>query len=255
MPDGVDAILLFKLLAFGVMVALFVQERVAPLVPQPRDGQRLARNLSLWGGNIVLSLIVIVPLTSFAASNGLGWRPVWWSGAVGLVFDLLLLDLWIYGWHRANHVVPFLWRFHQVHHRDQALDVSTAVRFHPGEVMLSALVRAGVIVLLAMPLSTILLFEAIVLVAAAFQHSNIRLRPAVDGFLARLVITPGIHWVHHHDRRADTDSNYGTVLSVWDRLFSSLNPTKRSVAMTLGVEGAAELPLAGLAVLPFESQR
>jgi len=252
MPDGIDAILLFKLLAFVVMVALFVLERVAPKVPQPRDGKRLVRNLSLWGGNIVLSLIVIVPLTSLAASHGLGWRPAWWSGAAGLVFDLLLLDLWIYGWHRANHVVPFLWRFHRVHHRDQALDVSTAVRFHPGEVMLSALARAVVIVLLAMPLSTILLFEAMILAAAAFQHSNIRLSLAVDGFLAHVIITPGIHWVHHHDRRADTDSNYGTMLSVWDRLFSSLSPTQRSETMTLGVEGAKELPLAGLAVLPFK---
>jgi sterol desaturase/sphingolipid hydroxylase (fatty acid hydroxylase superfamily) len=251
MPDLSDNLILIKGVALAVLIALFLAERLMPAVPQARHWPRLARNLAFWVGNSLLSLAVVVPVTVYAAQHGLGWRPAWWSGLPGLGLDLLLLDCWIYGWHRINHVIAFLWRFHQVHHRDQALDVSTAVRFHPGEVFFSALVRAPVIVLLGMPLESVLIFEALVLMAAAFQHSNLRLRPWLEHGLSWVIVTPGIHWVHHHDRRSDTDSNYATILSVWDRLFGSRSPTRRTPAMTLGVEGEAELPLGQLAVLPF----
>jgi len=251
MPDVTDHLILIKGVALGVMVVLFLAERLLPSVPGTFCWPRLVRNLAFWVGNSLLSLAVVVPVTVFAARHGLGWRPEWWSGLPGLGLDLLLLDCWIYGWHRLNHVIPFLWRFHQVHHRDQALDVSTSVRFHPGEVLLSALVRAGAIVLLGMPLESVLIFEALVLVAAGFQHSNLRLAPWLERCLSWVIVTPGIHWVHHHDRRAETDSNYATILSVWDRLFASASPTQRTPAMTLGVEGEPELPLGCLAVLPF----
>ena len=253
MPDLTDNLILIKGMALGVLVGLFLAERLLPAVSQTSGWKRLARNLAFWGGNALLSLAVVVPVTVYAAQHGLGWRPAWWSGVPGLALDLLLLDCWIYGWHRANHVVPFLWRFHQVHHRDQALDVSTAVRFHPGEVLLSALVRAPVIVLLGMPLESVLIFEALVLMAAAFQHSNLRLPSWLERGLSWIIVTPGIHWVHHHDRRSDTDSNYATILSVWDWLFGSRSSTQRTPTMTLGVEGEAELPLGRLAILPFRS--
>jgi sterol desaturase/sphingolipid hydroxylase (fatty acid hydroxylase superfamily) len=103
------------------------------------------------------------------------WRPAWWSGAGGLLLDLALLDCLLYWWHRANHVVPVLWRFHAGHHLDRFLDTTSAVRFHAGEVPLSALARAGVIVLLALPLGSVLVFETRVLMAAMFLHSNLRL--------------------------------------------------------------------------------
>ena len=130
--------------------------------------------------------------------------------------------------------------------------MTTAVRFHPGEVLLSALARAPAVALLAPPLQSVLLFEALALAAAAFHHSNIRLAPAAERGLSRWIVTPGIHWVHHRDRRADTDSNYATILSVWDRLFGSRSPTARTPEMTLGVEGADELGLVRLAALPLE---
>ena len=164
-----------------------------------------------------------------------------------------MLDLWVYGWHRANHRIAFLWRFHQVHHRDKALDVTTALRFHPGEVLISALARAPVILVLAVPLSSVVVFEALVLAAAAFHHSNWNIGPGAERILSRVIVTPGIHWVHHHDRQADTDSNYATILSIWDRLFASRSPTERSLEMTLGVEHADELPFARLAALPLRS--
>ncbi len=219
---------------------------------RPAGGRsRLGRNLALWLANVVLSFLVVVPLTAGASTLAPQWRPEWWQGAQGLVIDLVLLDLLIYWWHRWNHEIPFLWRFHEVHHLDRTLDTTTALRFHFGEVALSALARAAVVVALAFPLSSVLAFETAILLAAVFHHSNLRLPAAFEIALARLIITPSLHWVHHHARRADTDSNYGTVLSFWDRLFATRSPTARRPGMPIGVEGQAERPLLDLLARPF----
>ena len=148
------------------------------------------------------------------------------TGSAGLVFDLLVLDFWIYWWHRANHRVPFLWRFHEVHHLDQFLDVTTAVRFHLGEVLLSAIVRGAIIIILAVPSMSVVIFETALLLATMFHHSNMKLPAGLERALSWLVVTPSTHWVHHHALRRDTDSNYATVLSIWDKLFASRSPTK-----------------------------
>jgi sterol desaturase/sphingolipid hydroxylase (fatty acid hydroxylase superfamily) len=249
--------------------ALFAAEHLAPAaVPPPAarlalrldapGWRRLARNVGLWLANAVLSLLIVVPLTRLAADNAplLGhWRPSWWSGTAGLLLDLLLLDFLIYWWHRANHSWRLLWRFHDVHHRDQFLDTTSAVRFHSGEVILSALARAAIIVPLALPLASVLAFEALVLAAALFHHSNLRLPRWFEMPLSWLIVTPSIHWVHHHAVRADTDSNYGTVLSLWDRLFGSKSRTRRTPDMPIGVEGEREADLLTLAVLPFQRRR
>ena len=250
------------LLVGGAFVFFLAYERLRPAAESPlllRFGhasraawRRLARNLSLFGINAVLSPLVVVPITVWATGLGLGWRPAWWTGWPGLLLDLVLLDFWIYWWHRANHEVPLLWRFHQVHHLDELLDSTSAVRFHFGEVLLSALARAGVIVLLDFPLTSVLLFEGLLLIATIFHHSDARLPPRLEGALARVIITPSIHWVHHHALRADTDSNYGTIFSFWDPLFRSRSRTRRWLTMPIGVEGRRERPLLRLIVTPFE---
>ena len=238
-------------------VAFFILERVRPAARAPLattssgSSRRLLRNGALWLLNSGLSPLLVVPLTAWAATVSLDWRPPWWSGWGGLLLDLLLLDFLIYWWHRANHELPFLWRFHEVHHRDEFLDATSAVRFHFGEILLSALARAAVIWLLGFPLSSVLLFETLVLMASIFHHSNLKLPPALEGKLSKVVITPAIHWVHHHARRQDTDSNYGTVLLLWDQLFGSRNPNARRLDMAIGVEGRRELPLYRLLLQPF----
>lgn len=123
----------------------------------------------------------------------------------------MLLDGWIYWWHRANHEVRFLWRFHQVHHLDSFLDTTSALRFHAGEVLLSALVRGGVIFVVAVPFAHVVAFETLVVLAAIFHHSNVSLPDRLEQVLCLVIVTPSIHWVHHHASRADTDSNYSTV--------------------------------------------
>jgi sterol desaturase/sphingolipid hydroxylase (fatty acid hydroxylase superfamily) len=255
MQPSIETALAWKGAIITAWFALcFLVERLRPAaaarLAEP-PSRRLARNLALWFVNIGLSALVVLPVSAWAAGHALPWRPRWWAGSTGLALDLLLLDGLIYWWHRANHEVPLLWRFHRVHHLDRFLDTSTAVRFHFGEVALSAAARAGVVVLLALPLVSVLVFEALVLAAAIFHHSNLRLPGRLERALALVVVTPSIHWVHHHRRRVDTDANYSTVLSLWDRVFRSRAPGRRTSDMAIGVEGAEELTLPGLVAAPF----
>jgi sterol desaturase/sphingolipid hydroxylase (fatty acid hydroxylase superfamily) len=235
----------------GAFVSLFLLERAFPVVSWPSGIARVGRNLSLASLNFIASPLIVIPLTAAAAAHALDWRPVMWSGWPGLVLDLLLLDVWIYWWHRLNHRLPFLWRFHEVHHLDETLDTTSALRFHFGEVVLSALVRAGVIILLAVPLTSVVVFEVLLLLSTLLHHSNLKLPLRFEKPLSLFIVTPSIHWVHHHAIKADTDSNYATVLSIWDRLFSSVSKTQRSVEMKIGVEGRAEQTLPGLLIKPF----
>jgi sterol desaturase/sphingolipid hydroxylase (fatty acid hydroxylase superfamily) len=258
----IEALLSFKTVAVGAFLLLFlIYERLRPAVDHPllvRFGRasaaawrRLARNTGLFGINLLIGPLIVVPITAWAGGFTTGLRPAWLSGWPGLAVDLVVLDFWIYWWHRANHEIPFLWRFHQVHHFDELLDSTTALRFHFGEVVLSALARAGVIVALGVPLSSVLLFETLVLMSTIFHHSDARLPPRLERALARVIITPSIHWVHHHALRADTDSNYGTIFSFWDPLFRSKSRTRRWRAMPIGVEGRRDRPLLRLIMTPF----
>jgi sterol desaturase/sphingolipid hydroxylase (fatty acid hydroxylase superfamily) len=244
------------LMSKGAVIAvffagLFVLERLFPFAQWLGGVGRSARNLALAGFNFVASPLIVIPVTAFAASHVPDWRPLFWSGWPGLCLDLLLLDLWIYWWHRLNHVVPFFWRFHEVHHLDETLDTTSALRFHFGEVLLSSVVRAMVIFALAIPLSSVVVFETLVLLSALFHHSNLRMPTKAERVLAWFIVTPSIHWVHHHAQRSDTDSNYCTVLSLWDRVFSSANVKSRTPDMMIGVEGRQERDLIGLILKPF----
>lgn len=253
-------------LAGSGLAGLFVIERLFPAAhPATPDADepagkshRLGRNLSLWVINLFLSPLAIVPLTAAAADHALTWRIAmapWWRDGTGLILDLLILDLFIYGWHRANHRWPFLWRFHQVHHRDRFLDVTSSLRFHFGEVLLSALVRAVFIICMGLPLRSVVVFEALLLLAAAFHHSNIKLPSMVEAFLSKIIVTPSIHWVHHHRLRRDTDSNYATILSCWDVVFASRSKKQRTPDMPIGLEGEPELSLLQLLKLPAANLR
>jgi sterol desaturase/sphingolipid hydroxylase (fatty acid hydroxylase superfamily) len=217
--------------------------------------RRLVKNVSLAGLNAVLSPLIVIPVSAAAAQWSFDWRPLWWQGAGGLLLDLLVLDFWIYWWHVANHRVPFLWRFHEVHHLDQFLDATTALRFHAGEVVLSSLVRAGVIFLLAVPLASVVVFEVAVMFAALFHHSNVKIPARLERTLSWVVVTPAIHWVHHHAVRRDTDSNYATILSLWDRLFGNRSPTQRWPEMPIGVERLTDKRFFQLVVRPFRRRR
>lgn len=244
---------LFKIMLVGGWFALLaLGERAAPAAPRPpgSDARRLGRNLGLWAANTLMNPFVTAPIGVAAAALQFWTRPEMppWAG---LALDLLLLDLWTYLWHRANHEWPILWRFHSVHHRDGFLDTTSAVRFHPGEVAFSALARAPLIVGADISVQAVLAFDTLVLLGALFHHSNIRLPTRIERALRLVLVTPSHHWVHHHAVHADTDSNYGALLTLWDRLFGSWSPTARTPEMQIGVEGEHDAPLTALALAPF----
>ncbi|MBV6631760.1 MAG: sterol desaturase family protein [Alphaproteobacteria bacterium] len=264
--DQSTLFLIIKVAAvFGWLGLLFTLERWRPKAldelrqpAPPNEGRfgwrRLLRNGTLWAGNLLLSPMVVLPVTALAASLSPVVRPEFLQGWTGLVLDILILDMAIYWWHRFNHEVPFLWRFHEIHHLDERLDTTSAVRFHFGEVVLSAFARAVPVLALGIPLTSVVVFELLVLISAIFQHSNIKLPLKLERALSRVLITPSIHWVHHHAKRADTDSNYGTILSIWDPIFGTRSATERQVDMRIGVEGLGDRPLKELLLRPFSRQ-
>ena len=195
--------------------------------------------------------------TAFVAESfSLGWRSeAWQTGALPLVCDLLIIDALIYWWHRANHAIPFLWRFHEVHHLDTELDSTTGVRFHFGEVVLSALVRSLFVILLDIPLASVLVAEIMLQLASLLQHANLRLPNVWERRLGYVLVTPRWHEFHHRARRQDTDSNYGNLLSLWDRLFASANPQHTPASVGIGVERRSDLPLLALLLSPFRLKR
>ena len=254
--DWLVSLLPYKgVIVLAALVGFLALDRLVPMAVVAGGIGRVAKNLSLAGLNAIGSWVIVVPVSAYAAGHALGWRPDWWSGVSGLLIDIVVLDCWIYLWHRANHEVGFLWRFHEVHHLDEFLDASSALRFHFGEVFLSSLVRAVVIFLLGVPLSSVVVFETLLAVAAIFHHSNVRLPGWLERPMSLVIVTPSIHWVHHHAIRRDTDSNYSTLLSFWDRLFGSRSATVRTPSMPIGVEGSRDRDIPGLVKRPFEARR
>lgn len=231
-------------------------ERLAVAQSPPADNQRrIFRNVGL--GLIALTAApLLLTLTGRVASGIEPLVPLDALGPAGaLLIQLLVLDIWTYGMHRAYHEVPLLWRFHAPHHLDDHLDASSAFRFHLGEIVISAAARLIPALAFGIDAATLLLFEAILMANAVFHHSNIALPPRLERILSWVIVTPSIHWIHHHQIRADTDSNYTAILSVWDRLFGSANPNKREIGMPIGVEGQCDQPILKLLAYPFVARK
>lgn len=231
---------------------VFLLERLAAAETPPKDNRRrILRNIGL--GLIALTAApLLLTLTGRIAGGIAPLVPLATLGSLGaLLIQLLILDIWTYGMHRAYHEVPFLWRFHAPHHLDEHLDASSAFRFHLGEILISAAMRLIPALAFGMDAATLLLFEAILTANAVFHHSNIRLPERFEKALSLLIVTPSIHWMHHHKKRADTDSNYTAVLSIWDRLFGSRNLKPRRIGMSIGVEGEQDRSFRKLLMYPF----
>ena len=239
------------LVAAPVFCALFVGERLLAAAPAPNSRARLIRNFGLWVIVFAMSPMIVAPITAFGANHLIWTRPEGLPGGLTLLLvDIILLDLWTYWVHRAWHRVPLMWRFHKVHHFDEFLDTTSAFRFHLGEVAISAALRLIPIMLLAIPLAHVVLFEAVFLCAVIFHHSNLRLPAGFERGLSRIMVTPSIHWVHHHAVMADTHSNYGAIFSLWDRLFASRSRTERTPEMKIGLESIEDKPLLRLILTP-----
>ena len=179
---------------------------------------------------------VTLAITAWSGAHGYGLlHQIPLPAGVRLVAAVILFDAWQYVWHRLNHRVPILWRFHAVHHSDADLDATTALRFHTGEIVLSSIARLAVLPALGLTIQELLVYESVLLPVILFHHSNIRIGERHDRWMRTIVVTPRMHWVHHSDRRPETDSNYSSILSIWDRIFGSYRLRKDVGAIRLGL--------------------
>jgi len=256
---------LIRLVVFLGLFALFaLVEAKAPR--RVRSQTRRQRWVTNWAiillDTLTLRLLAFaLPLLAVGAamdaqSNGWGVMntldlPLW----LAVILTILIFDFAIWLQHLITHKVPFLWRFHRVHHADRDIDVTTAIRFHPVEIALSMVLKIGLVYLLGPPAIGIILFEIILNGTAMFNHANWRLPLRLDALLRLFLVTPDMHRVHHSDDRAEHDSNYGFSLSIWDRMFGTYiaQPQKGHEGMTIGLQWQDDRPakLGWALMLPF----
>lgn len=181
---------------------------------------------------------VVAGIAAWTTAQGIGlFNIVAVPEAVAIALSVVLLDLAIYGQHVAFHHIGPLWRLHRMHHLDLDVDFTTGIRFHPVEIILSVLIKFAVVVALGAPVAAVVAFEVLLNGSAMFNHGNVRLARGIDRILRAILVTPDMHRVHHSVVRAETDSNFGFCLSVWDRVFRTYRdqPAAGHDGMTVGL--------------------
>lgn len=252
--------------SFGIFIAMSLWEFYRPRrQPALNRLQRWPINLGLAVFNSLLLRVSVGAIAYqsavWAADSHYGLLnalsvPRWLAVAA----TLLLLDLAIYAQHIASHRWNWFWRLHQVHHTDLDFDASTAIRFHPLEILLSMLYKVVLIILIGAEPLSVIAFEIILNGCALFNHGNVYIAPRLDRLLRYVLITPDMHRIHHSTLRWEIDSNYGFSLSCWDRLFKTYiaAPQRDHAIMGIGLKSfrdAAELGFLKLLLLPFQSMR
>jgi sterol desaturase/sphingolipid hydroxylase (fatty acid hydroxylase superfamily) len=258
---GYEAVI--RLTAFGgVFVALAIWELVGP-----RRRQTIGRSWR-WPSNlgvvVVNTLLVraLLPITAVglalaAAARGFGlFNTIGLPGWAAVLASVVILDLAIYLQHVLFHAVPALWRLHRMHHADLEFDVSTGLRFHPVEILLSMCIKLALVAALGAPALAVLIFEVLLNATSMFNHSNVRIPAGADRVIRWLVVTPDMHRVHHSILARETNSNFGFNLPWWDRLFGTYRaqPAGGHESMTLGIEqfrDPRELVLDRMLLQPF----
>ncbi len=253
----------FPILLF-LFVALFILE----------SKYQLRRRVQARFKRIVINFIVSIPaftllrflflpvMVWLAYKNGslhfglnyLYELPAWLEGLIAF----LILDYGNYVWHILNHKLPFLWRFHLVHHTDHDLDITTAFRFHFGELIGSIFFRGAITFLSGASPVTVLIYEIFFEAATQFQHSNWKLPFAFEKMLNKLIVTPRMHGIHHSVIRAETDSNFSVIFSFWDRIHKTINRIEPQQQVVIGVpsyDDQKELTIGFLLKLPFTTIR
>ncbi len=233
-----------RLSAFlGIFAIMALWEVIAP-----------RRKLSMgrvvrWGSNLGIVVIntMLVRLIFPVAAAGVAiiiseqsWgilNQIEIGDALEILVAIMVLDFAIYLQHRLFHAVPLLWRLHRMHHADLDYDVTTGARFHPIEIILSMVIKFGVILLIGAPVVAVIIFEVLLNATAMFNHSNVRLPLSIDRWLRLLVVTPDMHRVHHSIIRNETDSNFGFNLPWWDRLLGTYiaQPKEGHIGMEIGI--------------------
>ena len=247
---------------FGILVVMFLWELIAPR--RPLTTSKIIRWFSNLGLVLIDSIVVRLFFPTALAGIALLVQQRGWGlfnqfelpYLLKIIFSVLVLDLVIYLQHIMFHSVPLFWRLHMVHHTDMDIDVTTGVRFHPIEIILSMGIKMIVVVLIGAPAVAVLIFEIILNGTSMFNHGNVHYSQNIDSILRLLVVTPEMHRVHHSTIRWETNSNLGFNFPWWDRLFGTYRgqPAKGHLEMTIGLDQYKEpnkLTLPWLLVLPF----
>lgn len=254
---------LIRLSCFLVVFALvgYAETVVPRRALSVAKGERWFNNLGIIGlGTLLIKALFPLAATGVAAAaeakgwglfNQLQW-PLWWR----VIISIFILDLVIYLQHLMFHAVPLLWRLHMVHHADLDLDVSSGLRFHPIEIVISMLIKMTVVGGLGIPVIAVLLFEVTLNTTAMFNHGNLHLPQRVDRILRWITVTPDMHRVHHSVLIRETNSNFGFNFPWWDRLFGTYRaqPAAGHTAMNIGIgpfRTAKQVSLWRLLILPF----
>lgn len=252
------------IISVSVFGALLLTEQIAPL--RKRKHPFLRRFLINMGLTAVVFMVGSVAVrnaalqtSKWSVSHSFGLvsvipLPVW--GRV--VLGILLMDLTFYYWHRANHKIPLLWRFHNVHHLDPDMDVSTSFRFHFGEILYSTAFRVLQVFVLGIAPLTYVVYETIFACCTMFHHSNIRLPLQLERLLNKAIVTPRMHGIHHSAVRRESNSNFSVVFRCWDWLNRTLVLNIRQSSINIGVPGYQEAEdnrLLTLLKMPFVKQK
>ncbi|MEO6800783.1 MAG: sterol desaturase family protein [Rhodanobacter sp.] len=227
----------------GIFAVMALWEVLAPRRRQDIGRwRRWPANLGIVVLNSVLVRLIFptaaVGVALYAEAHGWGlFHALGAPGWLAVVASMLVLDLAIYLQHVMLHAVPLLWRLHRMHHTDLEFDLTTGARFHPLEILLSLVIKLGVIVALGAPAVAVLAFEVVLNVSSMFNHGNVGLPRGIDRMLRWLLVTPDMHRVHHSWHPAETNSNFGFNLSWWDRVFGTYRaqPRDGQTGMTIGI--------------------
>jgi sterol desaturase/sphingolipid hydroxylase (fatty acid hydroxylase superfamily) len=236
------------------IVLLFICESLWPLYPRSFKSNLKNTLVNLVVGLFSVGLVekMYQILSSSANLPSFSWLEIRQFGfAVEFFICVLVLDLVSWCWHWLNHNVPLLWRSHAVHHSDLYLNTSSAIRFHFFELFPGYLIRIAIGQALGFSLPALAAFQAVYMIANAFEHSNLAISSRLDSFLSRVIVTPRLHHLHHSCRLENHRSNLGTIFSFWDRAFGTFRAGSDRV-VDYGIErGQKELRLAEIFLLPF----
>ncbi len=248
----------------GILAVLIIAEFLLPRKQRvhPRQGRWITNGIMTVLNTLTMNVMSIaMPLLAVGAAidaDTKGWGlfniidlPLW----LDIILTVLILDFVVWFQHLLSHKIPFLWRFHRVHHSDRDLDVTSAVRFHPIEIAYSMLLKIAVVYLLGPAAVAVVAFEIILNGTAMFNHANLKLSKSIDAILRKLLVTPDMHRVHHSIYRDEHDTNYGFALSIWDRIFGTYiaQPRDEHADMKLGLQWQDDRPtkIAWSLLLPF----
>lgn len=248
---------------FAIMaVAEFYWPRRKLIVGRKR---RWPNNIGVALLNIVLvrfsTPITLIGFAGLVESNHWGMlSSLGWPFPIKMMFAIIFLDLVIYAQHLIFHRIPLLWRLHRVHHADTEIDVTTALRFHPLEILISLAIKFAAVAVIGVSAESILLFEIILNACAMFNHGNVHLPSVIDKVLRFILVTPDMHRVHHSVVVKETDSNYGFNISLWDRLFRTYCPQPEAghLQMMIGLKefrGPDETEIYKILTQPFRIPR